>query len=190
MIRHIISSELRRKLLTHYFNHPEEKYYVRELAVLLNLDPGNLSKELRIFEKERLFTAQKKGNLKFYHLNSEHPLYSELKQMIFKTEGIEGSLRAIVNQFPEIEAAFLYGSYAKGEERSGSDVDLMVVGKPDRRHLTAEVRKLEGKIGREINFNIYTKDEFDRKSKEKGSFLNQTVKGKKILIKGNLPWMN
>src|SRR3990167_4944526 len=115
MISHLISSNLRRKLLTYYFSHPEEKYYVRELAVLLNLDPGNLSKELRIFAKEGLFEIEIKGKIKFYRLNPEHPLYRELKQMIFKTEGVEGSLREIVNRFDEIETAFIYGSYAKGE---------------------------------------------------------------------------
>lgn len=185
MIQHIISSELRRKLLAHYFNHPDDKYYVRELAVLLNLDPGNLSKELRIFAKEGLFIADTKGNLKFYRLNSAHPLYPELKQMIFKTEGIEGTLRAVIGQFPEIKRAFIYGSFAKEEERPASDIDLMVIGKPDRRRLTSEIRKLEDKIGREINFNIYAKEEFERKSKEKGSFLNQVVKGKKIPLKGS-----
>ena len=186
MITHLISSELTRKLLTHYFTHPEEKYYGRELAGLLGLDPGNLSKELKLFEKEGLFQIEQKGRVKFYLLNPQYPLYNELKQIIFKTEGVEGSLRNLVNQFPGIKFAFIYGSYAKGEEKERSDIDLMVVGSPERKQLTFEIRKLEDKLQREINFNLYTPEEFSKKRGEKGSFLAQVVKGKKIMLKGNL----
>lgn len=185
MISRLISSELRRKLLTHYFSHPEGKYFVREIAALLNLDPGNLSKELRFFKKEGLFDVEERGKLKFYSLNPKCPLFHELKQIIFKTTGAEGGLREIVNQFPEIELAFIYGSYAKGKEQGSSDIDLVVVGTPDRRRLTAEARKLEERLGREINFNLYGRAEFDKKSAEKGSFLAQVVVGKKILLKGS-----
>ena len=186
MIAHIISSELRRKLLTHYFINPDEKYYVRELASLLNLDPGNLSRELRRFEKEGLFETEMKGRIKFYLLNIKYPLYNELKQIIFKTEGVEGSLRTVVNQFFEIELAFIYGSYAKGGEKRTSDIDLMIVGSPNRKLLTSEIRKLEDKLNREINFNLYTTQEFSKKRGEKESFLEQVAKGKKILLKGSL----
>ncbi len=186
MITHIISSELTRKVLTQYFTHPEEKYYIRELAAMLNVDPGNLSKELRRFEKEGLFETEQKGRVKFYLLNPKHPLYNELKQIIFKTEGVEGSLRDIVDQFSDIEIAFIYGSYAKGGEKKTSDIDLVVVGSPDRKRLTSKIRKLEDKLQREINFNIYASGEFQKKRQEKGNFLAQVIKGKKIILKGSL----
>ena len=186
MITHLISSNLRRKLLTHYFTHPDEKYYVRELAALLNLDPGNLSKELRLFEKEGLFRTEQKGRVKFFKLNPEHPLYPELKQIIFKTEGIEGSLRELVSQFPKIKLSFIYGSYAQGKETETSDVDVMIVGNPNRDLLTNKIRDLEQKLRREINFNLYPEPEFNQKRSEKGSFLAQVAAGKTILLKGDL----
>ena len=137
-------------------------------------------------EKEGLFQSRARGRLKLYRLDPKCPLYSELKQIIFKTEGAEGSLREISNRFPNIGIALIYGSYAKGEEKAASDIDLIVVGKPDRKLFTREVRKLEDKLQREINFNIYTKDEFQKKRGEKGSFLAQVLKGKKIMLKGEL----
>lgn len=180
----LITSELRRKLLTHYFTHPEEKYYLREIASLLDLDAGNLSKELRRLTDEGLFEQEQKGRIKFYRLNTRFPFYQELKQMIFKTEGVEGSLRALLDHFPAVQKAFIYGSYAKGGEKAQSDVDLVIVGELDRKALTSEIRKLEDKLGREINFNLYQSDEFKKKSHEKGSFLSDVVAGKKIKLKG------
>ena len=75
MLPYIISSKLRRKLLAHYFTHPEEKYYVREIAALLDLDPGNLSREFRRLTQEGLFQEEQKGKIKFYRLNPRCPLY-------------------------------------------------------------------------------------------------------------------
>jgi len=182
----IISSELRRKLLAHYFTHPDEKYYVREVAVLLNLDPGNLSKEFKRLETEGLFLSEMKGKIKFYRLNVGCPLYDELKQIVFKTEGVEGSLRNMVNTFSDIQTAFIYVSYAQGREKTSSDIDLVVVGTCERKRLTSKVRELEGRLNREINFNLYEQGEFDKKRREKGNFLNQVVAAKKIVLKGKI----
>src|SRR3989338_4794762 len=182
MLPYLVTSKLRRRLLVHYFTHPEEKYYVREIAVLLGLDPGNLSKEFKRLALDGLFQEERKGKIKFYHLNMGHPLYKELKQIIFKTEGVEGRLKALVNEFPEIKTAFIYGSYAKGQERAASDIDLMIVGIPERKRLTLRIRELEDELQREINFNIYPPAEFRKKSREKGSFLAQVSAGKKILL--------
>lgn len=186
MLPYLVSSKLRRRLLAHYFTHPEEKYYVREVASLLDLDPGNLSKELRKLAEEGLFKEEPKGRIKFYRLNSSYPLYGEIKQIIFKTEGVQGSLRTLVNEFPEIEAAFIYGSYAQGKEKASSDIDLMIVGTPDRKRLTSRIRDLEERLGREINFNLYPTAEFKKKSRVKGGFLAQVAAGRKILLKGSL----
>lgn len=185
MLPYLFTSSLRRRLLAHYFTHPDEKYYVREAASLLGLDPGNLSKELKRLAREGLFVEEQKGRIKFYRLNSDYPLFNEMKQIIFKTEGVEGSLRSLVNSFPEIQAAFIYGSYAQGKESASSDVDLMVVGAPDRKHFTSRIRDLEERLQREINFTLYLGDEFEKKSRQKGGFLALVKAGPKILLKGS-----
>ncbi len=113
-------------------------------------------------------------------------MFNELKKIIFKTEGVAGSLKDIVNQFDGIMLAFIHGSYAKGEEKKGSDVDLILVGQFSENKVTRELRDLESKLNREINFTSYTKEEFDRESKKEGSFLNETIKGKTIILKGRL----
>ena len=53
----LFNTKLRRKLLTYSFTHPDEDYYVRELSSLIDEDPGNLSRELRVLEGEGLYTS-------------------------------------------------------------------------------------------------------------------------------------
>lgn len=182
----LLNTKLRRKLFTYSFTHPDEQYYVRELASLIDEDPGNLSRELRKIEEEGLFVSSKKGNVKFYSLNRHHPLFNELKAIIFKTEGVEGSLRNLVSGYKSIALAFIYGSYAKNKERSSSDVDLVVVGVFPLNKFTSEIRKLESKLNREINFTYYDIKEFTKKRKREGDFLDLVLKDKMIILKGKL----
>lgn len=182
----LITSKLKSKILSYYYTNPEASCYVRELAAIVGEDAGNLSRELRNLETEGMFTSSTKGRLKFYSLNKRYPLFNEIKKIIFKTEGIEGSLRQLVAAYKGVEIAFVYGSYAKGGEKKTSDIDIVIVGNIPRDNFTSEVRALESKLNREINFNIFKRKEFDKERKKTGGFLNILLKGKVILLKGSL----
>lgn len=181
-----LNTRLRRKLLAYSFTHCEENYYVRELAILIDEDPGNLSRELRKLESEGMYTSFIKGKVKFYSLNKNYPLFGEIKKIIFKTEGVEGSLKELVSKYNGIVSAFIYGSYAKNEEKKTSDIDLCVVGKFNRDHFTSDVRGLESKLNREINFAVYSEEEFEIERKKEGGFLNLVLNDKIIILKGKI----
>ncbi len=182
----LLNTRLRKKLLAYSFTHSDENYYVRELSSLIDEDPGNLSRELRKLETEGLYTSFVKGKVKFYSVNKNYSLFKELKTIIFKTEGVEGSLKEIVLKYKGIALAFIYGSYAKNKEKKTSDIDLVVVGKFNRDRFTGDIRSLEEKLNREINFTVYTEDEFEKERRKEGSFLNLVLKDKFIILKGRL----
>ena len=182
----LLNSRLRRKLLTYSFTHPDENYYLRELSHLINEDPGNLSRELKRLEDEGLYISAVKGRVKFFSLNKRYPLFEELKKIIFKTEGVQGSLKDLVQRYEGITLAFLYGSYAQNGERKTSDIDLVVVGEFSRNPFTRDVRQLESKLNREINFTPYTENEFAKERNKKGGFLNLILRDKIVVLKGDL----
>jgi predicted nucleotidyltransferase len=124
--------------------------------------------------------------VKLYSINKKYPLFRELKKIIFKTEGVEGSLKEIVGRFSGISLAFIYGSYARDREKKTSDIDLIVVGKFPRNKFTRDIRNLELKLGREINFTIYTGEEFEKERKKEGGFLHLILKGRVVILKGIL----
>jgi len=182
----LLQTKLRKKLLTYSFTHPGEDYYVRELSSLIDGDPGNLSRELRTLEEEGLYTSVTRGRVKLYSLNKRYPLFRELKKIIFKTEGVEGSLKEIVGRFRGISLVFIYGSYARDREKKTLDIDLIAVGKFSRNKFTRDIRNLELKLGREINFTIYTREEFEKEMRKEGGFLNLILKGRVVILKGIL----
>jgi len=94
-------------------------------------------------------------------------------------------LKETLSKIKGIEAAFIYGSFAKKEEAVGSDIDLFIVGKVDDSRLLREIRRLEKLLKREINYSIFVKDEFKKKVKEKDSFIIDLLENPKIFVVGN-----
>ena len=166
------------------FSHPDGSYYIRELSSVIDEDPGNLSRELKKLEVEGLFLSSRRGRIKLYTLNRTYPLFKELKKIVFKTEGVEGSLKKLVEQYNGISLAFIFGSYPRTEEKKLSDVDLAIVGNFPRGAFIRDLRKLEAKLNRGINFTAYSTDEYEKEIEKERSFLNQLFKEKKIRIKG------
>ncbi len=182
----ILNTRLRRKLLTYSFTHPDENYYVRELSSLIDEDPGNLSRELRKLEEEGIFSSFTRGRSKFYSLNKQYALFKEIKKIVYKTEGVEGSLKEVVAKYRGISFAAIYGSYAKNKVNTTSDIDLLVVGEFPVNAFTRDIRNLESKLNREINFSTYTLGELEKGRKKEGGFLNLVLQGKIHVLKGKL----
>jgi len=84
---YITKSKIRQDLLALFFTNPSRRYYLRELERILGYSAGNIRRELLKFQIDNLFNTQKIGNLKYYSINSEHPIYNELKSIVFKTIG-------------------------------------------------------------------------------------------------------
>lgn len=182
----ITKSKLRQKLLTYFFTNPQAALYLREISAFLGEDAGNLSKELLRLEKTGIFISYMRGNQKYFSLNKKYSLYKELKSIVFKTIGVEGSLKDIVSGIEGIKAAFIYGSFAGNKENASSDIDLFIVGHIDEDKLMREIEVLEKKLKREINYNIFPTQELRERIEKKDSFIMNVLKHPKIILKGNI----
>lgn len=179
----IIKSPLAQKTLTYFFTNPEKSHYLRELAAILGEDAGNLSRMLRKFEAEEILLVSFSGNQKFFSLNREYSLFTELAGLIEKTVGIEGAFRETLAKIKGISLAFIYGSSAKKKTDYTSDIDLFLVGKFNEDKLLKAVDNLEKRLGKEINYVFYSEEEFEQ-AKKTNSFVKGVIKEPKIMVKG------
>jgi len=181
----LAKSKIRRDLLGLFFTNPEKKYYLRELGRLLGYSAGNIRRELLRLQKDDLFRTQKIGNLILYSLNKDHPLFEELKSIIAKTVGAEGSIKGMLSGFENIRHAFIYGSFASKSEKETSDIDVMIIGDPDISLLNERTRELERRLKREINLSIYSWEEYKMKKRGKRRFILDLLRRPKIMLVGN-----
>lgn len=183
---YISKSKIRRDLLSLFFTNPSQKYYLRELQRVLGYSPGSMRRELLRFEKDGLFNTERVGNLLYYSLNTNHPLFQEMKSIVSKTIGVEGSLKKTLYAIEKIKVAFIYGSFAQNREKAASDIDLMIIGNPDTSLLNEKIAELEKRLKREINPTIYSLEEYRAKKKAKSGFVMELLKQAKIMLIGKL----
>ena len=87
MLEKLMGSRLRAKALEWLFSHPDERYFVRHLASLINEDSTNLSRELSQLEITGIIISTREGKQKYYRANRESPLFNDLYGLITKTAG-------------------------------------------------------------------------------------------------------
>lgn len=68
-----LRSELRRKVLTFFHSNREARVYVRQLAVELDADSTNLSRELARLAREGFLRAEQEGRQLYYCVNLAYP---------------------------------------------------------------------------------------------------------------------
>ena len=181
---YISKSKIRESLLVLFFTNPHKKYYLRELERLLGFSAGSIRRELLKLVSDDLFKTEKTGNLLYYSLNKDHPLFDELKSIVSKTAGVEHSLRNELSKIKNIKVALIFGSFASKKESMSSDIDIMIIGDPDITKLNRKISLLENKLKREINPVIYSFKEYKLKKKENRQFILDILKKPKILLIG------
>ena len=181
----LLSSKVRQKVFRVYFYQTNRRYYLRELERLLDEPVGNIRRELLRWSKAGLFLREKVGNLTYYSLNKSFPLYEELKAIVSKTIGIEHILKKGLKGIESIAVAIIYGSVASGEDTGNSDIDVLLIGNPEMDELVDNIQEMEKELGREINYVLYTPEEFKRKKEAQNTFIIDVLRNPKVLIIGD-----
>lgn len=181
----ILFSKTIRNILAVFVTSPQERFYLRQLCGLITSSPRPVQLALRKLERAGLLNFQKEANIKFYSLNKQSPIYPEIKSIILKTEAVGEILRNGLKNLKDIKCAFIYGSVAKDEERSGSDIDLCIIGKVDLDALSSLTSQLEEKLKREIATVTFSPQEWKKAKDEKRAFIRDILKNKKITLIGN-----
>ncbi len=185
MLQKLFSSRVRVEILSVFLMNPGRELYLREVARLTGKDYKNVSMELRNLREIGLVSSRNEGNLKYFSLNKEFVIYEELKSIFMKTKGAVGILREAVSTKRDIDYAFIYGSFATGEERAESDIDLMVIGRISLEEVLALIRGPEEKLSREINVSLYDLQEIRKRVKDHDPFIMEVLGGSKIMLIGD-----
>src|SRR5271157_608713 len=173
-----LRSELRRKLLTFFYVNRNARVYVRQLAAALGADSTNVSRELARLEQEGFLRSEPEGRQLYYSINPAYPYLKPVFALLQGSVGIRPTLRHAIDSVPGIRSVWIFGSFAKNEADAASDIDLLIVGKPDQAQLAAETRKAEKALRREINYTVLAPKELKRRLRKGDAFIADIWNGK------------
>src|SRR3990167_7341580 len=146
-----LKSKITQAVLGWFMLHEEAELYVNEMARRLLLNQGNLDRKLKELEKNGILKSELRGKERYYSLNPSFPLFHEYKKIILKTVGLEHLLEEACQGVKGIQQAYIFGSYAKDQMDSASDLDLLAVGNHNTLDLQKKISEIQRSIVREIN---------------------------------------
>jgi predicted nucleotidyltransferase len=180
-------STTQQRVLGLLFGQPDRSFYATELIGLAGGGSGAVQRELARLEQSGLVNVRRIGTQKHYQANPDSPLFDELCSIARKTVGLTEPLRnAIAPLASKITAAFVFGSVAKKQDTSTSDIDLMVISDtvtyPD---LYTALEPLNERLRRTVNPQVYTQREFAKRVKDQNSFITRLLTQPKLWIYGS-----
>jgi uncharacterized protein len=148
MLETLFGSKLRVKVLGQLFTHTDERYYVRQLAVLIGEDSTNVSRELARLENAGILVSTVEGKQKYYQTNRKSPVFKEIKMLMTRmpVSITSSSVTARFNQRLKlnqrkltefcrqhhIQSLSLFGSVLRPDFKPESDIDVLVEFQPGK----------------------------------------------------------
>ena len=148
MLDTLITSKTRVKLLLKFFLNPGTKSYLRGLATEFGESTNAIRVELNRLTEAKLLKSVNSGRTVEYRANKQHSLFKDLQSVVKKFVGLDKVAEELAAKLGDIQAAYVIGDYAKGND-SGL-IDLVLVGQVDDEKLKEVTKKTEGLIDRKI----------------------------------------
>ena len=173
-------------LLRAFVVQPHREFYQRELQRLTRAHLRQLQRDLGRLVESGFVESRDHGNRVYYRAVAAHPAFPALRSLVLSTVVSGDVLReAFLGLGEAVTAAFIYGSFARGDETVESDVDLLVVGPVTRRSLAAALAPAGRDLGRELNPVIFSAAEFVARRQSTDHFLSEVLASPRIWLVGD-----
>lgn len=172
------------RVLSLLFGQPRRSFFTREVIGLIGAGTGGVQRELKRLVGAGLVVQTSVGNQKHYQANSGSPIFAELCSIVRKTLGVRAELvsafRPLVDDVIE---AFIFGSVAREEDTAQSDVDVLIVSDSlGLEDVYSAMASAEQRLGRRVSPTLYSDAEFQRRKREKNSFVAKILAGPVVVI--------
>lgn len=182
----IITSKVRIKLLMLFFGNPNEMYHVRGVVREIKEEINAVRRELTRMEEAGIIKKEPRGNRVYYWVRNDYPMYSDLISIIAKATGLGSEILANRSKIGHLNHIMFSGKFARYKDRKKDDeVDVLVVGDVVLPELASLIRAEESKRGREINYTVMSREEFDFRKKRRDPFLLGILAGSRVMIVGD-----
>ncbi len=190
MIDALFGSKTRVKLLHLFLNNPGKSFYVREITRLIDEQINSVRRELSNMLGVGIIKSDTADNKLYYEVNQRYEYYVPLRA-IFGDEASQNNVdkaatpstldwQGKLDELGSIKLAVLSGVFV---QNSGSNVDLLLVGKPTPAKLKAFVKALEKSEGRELNYSVIPYDEFYYRLSIRDRFITELISSKHVVLR-------
>lgn len=184
MLRHIIPSKTRRKILDLFFHHPADSFYLRKVVREIEEEVNAVKRELDILENAKVLNKERRLNKVFYTLNKNYPLFDEFVRIFTKTDKLAQLIYQNTPKLGKVKFIGLSLKFSKRISIKEDEIYLLFVGIIVVPEIATIVSKIEPEFGREINYTVMTEEEFAFRKKNNDPFIWRFLKQPKVMLIG------
>jgi len=171
------------QVLSLFTNDFSREYYVREVEKLLKISPRTAQLILEDLEDKGVIESKTKGKIKTFKLNpsdftKRYLIFVEqYKAIAFLEKKL--LIKEIIEKItPHIKGmGIIFGSYVKGLEKEGSDLDIFIAGS----YNNDKIKKVSKNLGIDISVKCYPIKTFE-KNLTKDILLKEVLKNHVVFL--------
>lgn len=178
-------SRVRVKMIELFFSNAEEMFYVREITRKTKEEINAVRRELERMIGTGLLKSEQRGNRLYYTLNKKYTYYQELQQMVMKSVGLGKKIRKLRRKLGSLEYVMFSGTFIRRKATAQGDVDILMIGEVVLPEIDALVKEEEKLIGREINYAVFSLEEFEFRKQRRDPFVMDVLYGTRVMVLGD-----
>jgi len=155
----ILRSQQQGEILALLLGDPALELSLTEIAARTGAPQPSVHREIGRGEQAGLVTTRKIGNTRLARANTDSPYYAGLSEVLTRAFGVPAVLAEVLGPIAGISAAYIYGSWAarhqgRAGQRPVGDIDVLILGTPDRDRLYSALGDAEQRLGRPVQSTI------------------------------------
>ena len=153
----LLRSRLQAELLTLVLLTPGREWSLTELAERAGASVSSAQREMSRAEDAGVISSRRLGNTRLVSA-ADSPLTAPLTELLLRSFGPRQVVAEELAGLEGIEEAYLFGSwaarYAGQPGRAPADIDVLVIGEPDRDDLDEAAQRAGSRLAREVNVTV------------------------------------
>lgn len=155
----VLRSQQQGEILALLLGDPDLELSLTEIAQRTGTPHPSVYREIQRAEQAGLITTRKVGNTRLARANTDSPYYAGLAQILTRAFGVPVILAEVLSPIQGISEGYVYGSWAARHEglsgpRPVADIDVLILGDPDRDQLYTALSDAETRLGRPVQATI------------------------------------
>lgn len=161
----------------------QSEFSLTDLARRVGAALSTVQREASRLVAAGVFDSRRVGNVRFVRANPRSPAFGPLRDLVERYFGVPVVVEQEFRELPGIDELYIFGSWAaRAAGQPGAapnDIDVLVIGSPDRDDAYEAALRVERRVGSQVNVTIRSAGSWARKE---DGFLRQVASSSLVPI--------